>query len=67
MNWEQIEGNWNQASGYVQKQWGKLTDDDLDEINGQRQLLIGKIQAVYGVSEEEAERQLDAWLAIFRM
>ena len=44
MNWNQIEGNWKQFKGEVQKQWGKLTDDDQDQIEGDRKKLVGKLQ-----------------------
>ncbi|WP_082512044.1 CsbD family protein [Rhizobium sp. Root1204] len=47
--------------GKAQAQWGKLTDDDLDVINGRRQELAGRIQVRYGVEKEEAERQIDEW------
>ncbi|MFP2767945.1 CsbD family protein [Oceanisphaera sp. KMM 10153] len=58
MNWDIIEGNWKQFKGKVKGQWGKLTDDHLDEIAGKRQELSGKIQEAYGISKEEAEKQL---------
>lgn len=58
MNKESIQGKWEQLKGGVQKQWGKLTDDDLDVINGDRKKLIGKIQEVYGITKEEAEKQV---------
>ncbi len=61
MNWDQIAGNWKQLSGKARQQWGKLTDDDLSVINGQREELIGRIQAQYGVTREEAERQVSDW------
>ena len=61
MNWDQIKGNWKQFTGKVQAQWGKLTDDDLDVVAGQRDQLAGKIQARYGVNKEEAEKQILAW------
>ena len=59
MNWDRIEGNWKQFSGKVRQQWGKLTDDDLDLIDGRREELSGRIQEVYGVSKDEAERQIE--------
>ena len=59
MNWERIEGNWKQLQGKVRQQWGKLTDDDLDVIDGRREQLAGRIQEVYGVSKDEAERQIE--------
>jgi uncharacterized protein YjbJ (UPF0337 family) len=61
MNWEQVKGNWKQVKGKVKQQWGKLTDDELDEIEGKRDQLLGKIQKQYGISKEEAERQVNDW------
>lgn len=61
MNWDRIEGNWKQLKGNVKQQWGKLTDDQLDVIAGNREKLSGKIQETYGISREEAEKQVKAW------
>ncbi|THK37957.1 CsbD family protein [Ensifer sp. MPMI2T] len=61
MNWDIIEGRWTEFKGKAQVQWGKLTDDDLDIINGNRKELAGRIQARYGIAKEEAERQIDEW------
>ena len=61
MNWEKIKGNWNQAKGHVKQQWGKLTDDQLDVISGHRDILIGRIQEAYGITKDEAERQVRDW------
>ncbi|MFT3963828.1 CsbD family protein [Propionivibrio sp.] len=58
MNWDIIEGNWDQFKGKVKIQWGKLTDDHLDVIAGKRDVLAGRIQEVYGLSKEDAERQI---------
>ncbi|MEC9433340.1 MAG: CsbD family protein [Pseudomonadota bacterium] len=63
MNWDQVQGKWKQVAGSAQKEWGKLTDDEIDVIAGDRTKLEGKIQERYGVAKEEAERQVDAWLA----
>lgn len=63
MNWNQIEGNWEQFKGKVQTQWGKLTGDDLDVVSGRRKESAGKIQERYGVAEEEAQKEIDAWLS----
>lgn len=59
--WNNLEGNWTQFRGHVQKQWGKLTDDDLDQIQGQRDILAGKIQERYGETQMNVDRQLDEW------
>jgi uncharacterized protein YjbJ (UPF0337 family) len=61
MNWDRIEGNWKQFVGAAKARWGKLTDDQLAELSGQREQLAGKIQEVYGLTRDEAERQLSEW------
>ena len=63
MNWDIIEGKWNELRGKAQQQWGKLTNDDLDVVKGKRKELAGRIQERYGKAEEEAERDIDDWLA----
>ena len=62
MNSEQLQGKWKQMKGSVKEQWGKLTDDDVDIINGQSDQLVGKIQERYGIAKEEAQRQVDEWM-----
>jgi uncharacterized protein YjbJ (UPF0337 family) len=59
--WDQIKAGWNQFKGEVRKQWGKLTDDDLEVIRGERDKLIGRLQERYGIAKEEANRQIDDW------
>jgi len=59
--WNQIAGSWKQFKGEVQTQWGKLTMDDVDQIEGQYEKLAGKIQQRYGIAQEEAHRQIDEW------
>ena len=59
MNKDIAKGQWNQLKGQARKQWGKLTDDDLDVIDGRREELSGRIQEVYGVSKDEAEKQIE--------
>ncbi|MQX36645.1 CsbD family protein [Roseospira navarrensis] len=60
MNKDELKGNWTQFKGNVRKQWGKLTDDDLAEVKGDRDILVGKIQERYGIAKEEAEKQVDS-------
>lgn len=62
MNWDRIEGNWKQFRGQVQQEWGKLTNDDMDYVEGRRDELAGIIQERYGVQRDEADRQIDDWL-----
>jgi uncharacterized protein YjbJ (UPF0337 family) len=64
MNWDRIEGNWNQYKGSAKQQWGKLTDDQLDVSSGKRDVLAGKIQEAYGISKDEAEKQVNAWQTV---
>jgi uncharacterized protein YjbJ (UPF0337 family) len=59
MNWDQVQGKWKQATGKVKEKWGKLTDDDLQFINGKREQLVGRIQERYGIAKQEAEKQVD--------
>jgi uncharacterized protein YjbJ (UPF0337 family) len=67
MNWDQIEGQWKQFRGHVKEKWGRLTDDELDVIAGNRDKLVGKLQEKHGLSKEEAERQLEDWQKYVRM
>jgi uncharacterized protein YjbJ (UPF0337 family) len=61
MNWDQVKGQWKQMKGSARKQWGKLTDDDLDVVAGERERLAGVLQERYGITKEEAEKQIAAW------
>lgn len=58
MNWDRIEGNWKHLKGNVREKWGKLTDDHIDVVAGKRDKLVGRIQEVYGISRDEANRQI---------
>lgn len=61
MNKDQIIGNWKQFKGEARRRWGKLTDDQLDQVEGNRQKLAGEIQEAYGIALGEAERQIEEW------
>jgi len=62
MNKDQLKGKWKQFKGGAKQKWGELTDDDLDQIDGRRQVLVGKIQERYGRTREEAEKEVDRWM-----
>ena len=62
MNWDQIKGNWKQVQGKAKAKWGKLTDDDLAVVEGNRDQLAGKIQERYGYEKERAEREADEFV-----
>ena len=65
MNWDIVEGKWKQLSGAARVQWGKLTDDDFDVIAGRRTELAGRLQERYGITRDEAERQVKEWESRF--
>lgn len=58
-----LKGKWKQMRGEAQRQWGKLTGDDLDVIEGNRDKLVGKIQERYGKQKDEAEKEVNAWIS----
>lgn len=61
MDWNRVEGNWKQLKGRIKEQWGKLTDDDLDQIAGRRDQLEGKIQERYGIEKDRVKQDIDDW------
>lgn len=61
MDWDRIERNWKLFKLNAKRHWVKLSDEQLDLIAGKREQLVRKIEQVYGVSAEMAERQLAAW------
>lgn len=61
MNWDRIQGNWKQFAGRARQRWGRLTHDELDVLDGRREQLAGQIQEAYGISKDEAERQIRDW------
>jgi uncharacterized protein YjbJ (UPF0337 family) len=61
LNWDQIEGKWKQMTGGMRQKWGKLTDSDFEQIAGNRDKFLGKLQERYGYSKEQAEQELDTW------
>lgn len=61
MNTDIFGGNWKQFKGEVQKKWGELTNDQIDQIEGDREKLVGHIQENYGIARDEAEKQVKDW------
>lgn len=59
---DMFKGQWKQLKGHIQKQWGKLTDDELDEIEGNKEILLGKLQEKYGYTKEQARLEVDTWM-----
>ena len=61
MNWDTVKGKWKQMQGSAKAKWGELTDDELKQVEGERDKLVGKIQEKYGIAKDEAEKQVDEW------
>ena len=61
MNKHTLEGNWQKTKGKIKEQWGRLTDDEIDEINGQAEQLAGAIRKHYGRTLDEARREVELW------
>jgi uncharacterized protein YjbJ (UPF0337 family) len=61
MNWDIIAGDWKQFKGQVKEKWGKLSNDQLDMIAGRRDQLAGMVQETYGITKDQAERQIKAF------
>ena len=57
-----LKGKWKQLKGSIQERWGELTDDDVDEVEGETQRLIGKLQEKYGYAKEKAEAEVAEFL-----
>lgn len=61
---DQIRDNWRPMKGAVQERWYRLTDDDLDQIDGRLERLVRRIEARYGISSDEAVAQINQWYAM---
>ncbi len=61
MNENTIQGKWEQVKGSVKETWGDLTDDEITQMEGNRQKLAGKIQERYGRAQDVIEKEIDDW------
>jgi len=62
MNWEQVEGKWQEFKGDIRERWEKLTDEDLGQLAMKKDAVVGKIQERYNIMKDDAERQVDEWM-----
>lgn len=62
MNWDQVEGKWDQVKGQVKEKWGKFTDNDLTMMQGKKEQLLGKLHERYGYDKSRAERELESFV-----
>ena len=61
MNWDRLEGSLREVTGRIKQHWGRLVSDSATETDGQHDELVGKIQQTYGISRDQAERQINDW------
>ncbi|MBE2224565.1 MAG: CsbD family protein [Anaerolineae bacterium] len=59
MNQDIFEGKWKESRGHAKEWWGKLTDDDLQQVDGKADQLIGILQQKYGYTKEQAENAIN--------
>lgn len=62
MNRDQLKGKWKQFTGEAKRKWGELTDDEIDQAEGDTEKLAGIVQERYGIAREEAKEQVDSWV-----
>ena len=62
MNRDVLQGKWKQMRGRVKQQWGKLTDDQIEQVNGNYDRLTGILQEQYGYSVDRARMEVDNFL-----
>ena len=63
MNTDILKGQWTQLKGRVRQEWGRFTNDDVARIDGDREILLGRLQELYGRTREEAEEELEQFLS----
>ena len=66
MNEDQVAGQWNLIKGKAKERWGRLTDDDLDVVDGKLDQLVGQVQKAYGLERERAQKHVDEFIKCYR-
>jgi uncharacterized protein YjbJ (UPF0337 family) len=66
MNRDTLKGQWKQMKGEIKRRWGKLTDDELDQVEGNFDKLAGRIQERYGYQKDQAEREINEFLTTYK-
>jgi uncharacterized protein YjbJ (UPF0337 family) len=66
MNWDELQGSWAQVKGKLREEWGKLTDQDVENIGGKKDQLVGALAERYGMEKEKASLEIDRWVATVR-
>lgn len=63
MNQDEIKGKWKQFKGSFKEKWGKFTDDEIQQMDGVRDKIVGALQEKYGRTKEQAQKDYDEWYA----
>ncbi len=63
MNNDILKGNWKQLTGEIKSKWGELTDDEIQQAEGERDRFVGLIQERYGMAKADAEAEVDRFFA----
>jgi uncharacterized protein YjbJ (UPF0337 family) len=63
MNWDQLEGKWQQFAGKLRSKWAKLTNDDWTLVGSKKDQLLGKLQERYGYKKDQAEKEVDDFIS----
>jgi uncharacterized protein YjbJ (UPF0337 family) len=63
MNTLEIKGDWNITKGKLKQKWAKLTDNDLQYVEGQQEELVGRIQKCTGESRAAVEKAIKEFSA----
>lgn len=61
MNKDTLQGQWKQLTGAAKAKWSELTEDDLKAVEGNVEMLVGKVQERYGIARDEAKKQVEAF------
>ncbi len=62
MNTQQLQGRWHVLKGKVRERWGRLTDNDLTQLEGHSEQLVGKVEQLYGLERKAAEKEIELWM-----
>ena len=60
--WDQSSGPWEELKTTVKSRWDALTDDDVEQFDGRKDVLVGKLQQRYGIKKEQAQKDVEEWL-----
>ncbi len=62
MNNDIFKGHWHEIKGKLKEQWGKLTDDEITQINGSYEKFEGILQKKYGYQKDQSQKEIQTFL-----